>query len=120
MKATLVVLAAAGLLLGVEGVRAAPAGLNQIYVAGVSAQADARLANAGVDLPGRTVKARGTLSGDRLLGARVVESTGDLAVDRAVEDALRRMRTSPVPAELAGRDITLTLGEPPIVQAKAP
>lgn len=120
MKATLVVLAAAGLLLGVEGVRAAPASLNQIYVAGVSAQADARLANAGVALPGRTVKVRGTLSGDRLVGARVVESTGDLATDRAVEDALRRMRTSPVPPELSGREITLTLGEAPIVQAKVP
>lgn len=120
MKATLVMLAAAGLLLGVEGVRAAPAGPNQIYLAGVSAQADAKLANAGVNLPGRTVRVRGTLSGGQLVGARVVESTGDLAVDRAVEDALRRMRTAPIPAELSGRDITLTLGEASIVQAKVP
>lgn len=120
MKATLVVLAAAGLLLGVEGVRAAPASLHQIYLAGVSAQADAKLANAGVTLPGRTVKVRATLSGNRLVGARVVDSTGDLATDRAVEGALRRMRTSPIPAELSGRDVTLTLGDPSIVQAKVP
>ncbi|HEY8615679.1 TonB C-terminal domain-containing protein [Phenylobacterium sp.] len=119
MKTKLLVLGVGALLLGVEGVRAAPAAYAQAYVASVSAQADARLANAGVTPPA-LVKVRGVLSGDRLQNARVVETSGDLAADRAVEQALRRLKVAPTPPELSGREVVLTVGAPPIVQARTP
>ncbi|WP_374469255.1 hypothetical protein [Phenylobacterium sp.] len=120
MRTKLLVLGVASLLLSVEGVRAAPAAFHQAYVASVSAQADAKLANSGVILPDGMVKVRGVLSGDRLQNVHLAESTGDLAADRAVEQALRRLKVAPVPAELAGRQVTLTLGAQPIVQARTP
>ena len=118
MKTALLVLGAATLLAGAEGVRAVPAAYSQAYVAAVSAQADARLANQGVAVPGGRARIRGVLSGDRLQGARVVETTGDLAADRAIEQSLRRLKVAPVPAELAGREVTLTLGAPPPVAVR--
>jgi hypothetical protein len=116
----LLLLSVAGLFLATGGVAAAPDAQSQLFVAGVSAQADARLANAGVAVPAQTVKVRATLSGGRLSGVRVAQSSGDLATDRAVEATLRKMKVGQVPAALAGRDITLTLGPSPYVQAKNP
>jgi hypothetical protein len=106
---------AAGALF-VSGARAEPNFVDRIYLATVAAQADARLANSGVGLPG-ALKVTGQLSGERLSGVRFA-STGDLAVDHAVETALRRMPIAPVPAELSGRTVTLTLGPAPIAVAQ--
>ncbi|MCR5877849.1 hypothetical protein [Phenylobacterium sp. J367] len=113
MKTALLVLGAATLLAGLEGARAAPSAYSQAYVAAVAAQADARLANAGVAIPGGRVKVQGTLSGDRLQNARLVASTGDLDADRAIEQSLRRLKVAPVPAELSGRDVVLSVSALP-------
>ncbi len=89
--------------------------VDRTYLASVAAQADARLANAGVQLPG-ALQVTGRISGERLSGVQFA-STGDVATDRAVDQALRKMPISQVPAELAGRTVTLTLGPSPTVQA---
>jgi hypothetical protein len=116
MRAKLILLSAATLLLGAEAARAAPAAV-QTYIAGVSARADARLADVGAAVPAG-VKVRAVVSGDRLQSVRVAEGTGDLAADRAVEQALRRLKVETAPPELSGREVVLTLGVPPIVQAR--
>lgn len=115
MNTKLLVLGAAGLLLATGGVRAEPNVIDRAYLASVSAQADARLANSGVQLPG-TLKVTGELSGQRLSGVRF-KSTGDLATDHAVDKALHRMPIAPVPPELSGRTVTLTLGSTPLAVA---
>ncbi len=48
------------------------------------------------------------------------DSTGDLAVDRAVDQALRRMPVAQVPAALTGRTVTLTFGSAPVMAAQNP
>ena len=100
----------------VSGARAEPNLIDRAYLASVAAQADARLANTGVELPG-PLKITAQLSGERLIGVRFA-STGDIVTDHAVDQALRRMPIAQVPAELAGRTVTLTLGPTPIVQAQ--
>jgi hypothetical protein len=112
MHTNLLVLSAAGLMLATGGVRADPNLMDRAYLASVAAQADARVANAGVQLPG-ALKVTGELSGERLSGVRF-KSTGDLATDDAVARALRKMPIVRPPAELSGRTITLTLGAAPI------
>jgi hypothetical protein len=112
MHTNLLVLSAAGLLLATGGVRAEPNVIDKTYLASVAAQADARLANTGVQLPG-ALRVTAELSGRRLSGVWF-KSTGDLATDDAVNRALRRMPIAQVPAELSGRTITLTLGPAPI------
>ena len=99
----------------VSGSRAERSLIDRTYLASVSAQADARLANAGVELPG-PLSVTGEVSGERLSGVRFA-STGDLVTDRAVDQTLRRMPITQVPAELAGRTVSLTLSPAPIVQA---
>lgn len=120
MSTKLVVLAAASLLLSAEGVRAAPAAAYKLYVAGVAAQAEARLADAAVDLPTPTVQVRGVLRDNQFDNVRLVRSTGDLNADRAIQQALRRLKVDPTPADLAGREVVLTLGDTPAVQAGTP
>ena len=115
MNTNLLVLSAAGLLLATGGVRAEPNVVDRAYLATVAAQADARLANSGVQLPG-TLKVAGELSGERLSGVRF-KSTGDFATDHAVDQALRRMPIAQVPPELSGRTVTLTLGPTPLTVA---
>jgi len=117
MHTNLLVLSAAGLLLATGGVRAEPNVIDQAYLASVAAQADARLSNTGVQLPG-VLKVTAELSDRRLSGVRF-KSTGDLATDDAVNRALRKMPVGQVPAELSGRTITLTLGPAPVAVAGA-
>ncbi len=117
MHTNLLVLSAAGLILATGGVRAEPNVIDRAYLASVAAQADARLANTGVELPG-VLKVTAELSGERLSGVRF-RSTGDLATDDAVNRALRKMPIARVPAELSGRTVTLTLGPAPVVLAGA-
>jgi hypothetical protein len=117
MHTNLLVLSAAGLLLATGGVRAEPNVIDQAYLASVAAQADARLSNTGVQLPG-VLKVTAELSDRRLSGVRF-KSTGDLATDDAVNRALRKMPVGQVPAELSGRTVTLTLGPSPVVVAGA-
>jgi len=111
MHTNLLVLSAAGLLLATGGVHAEPNAVDRAYLAAVAAQADARLANTGVQLPG-ALRVTAELSERRLSGVRF-KSTGDLAIDDAVGKALRKMPIGQVPAELSGRTVTLTLGPAP-------
>lgn len=115
MNTNLLVLSAAGLLLASGGAHADPNAIDRAYLASVAAQADTRLANAGVQLPG-ALRVTGELSGQRLSGVRF-KSTGDFATDDAVNRALRRMPIAQVPPELSGRTVTLTLGPAPVAVA---
>ena len=100
----------------VSGARAEPNLIDRTYLASVAAQADARLANTGVQLSG-PLKVTAQLSGERLSGVRFA-STGDLATDDAVNRALRKLPVPQVPAELSGRTVTLTLGPTSTQQAR--
>ena len=85
-----------------------------------AARAEAKLAHAGVRLDGQAVKVRATIGSDgRLNGLTVAESTGSRDSDAAVEAALKRLPIGAAPAQLAGRGVLLSLGQPTIVQAKA-
>lgn len=119
MGMNLAALAAAGLMLSVGAVNAAPPAGYRLYVASVSAQAGARLANAGVTLPNGPVKVRGVLRDGQLDNVRLVQSTGDLNADRDIQQALRRLKVGETPADLSGREVILTLGAWPIVEARA-
>jgi hypothetical protein len=112
MKAQLLVLTSAALLLTAGAVQAAPHNPHQLFIERVSAQADARLADVGVALTNSPVRIRTSISGDRLGTVQVVQSSGDPNVDRAIEKSLRKMPVSQAPAELAGRQLVLTLGSP--------
>ena len=117
MNTNLLVLSAAGLLLATGGAHADPNVIDRAYLASVAAQADARLANGGVQLPG-VLRVTGELSGGRLSGVRF-KSTGDLATDDAVARALRKMPIAQAPAELSGRTVTLTLQPAPVAVAQS-
>ena len=99
----------------VSGTRAEPNLIDRTYLASVSAQADARLANAGVELPG-PLRVTGEVNGERVSDVRFA-STGDLGADRAVDQTLHNMPIAQVPADLAGRTVSLTLSPAPSVQA---
>jgi len=117
MIAKFMLIGATGLLLLTGGARAEPNSINQAYLASVAAQAEARLANAGVRLPS-VIHVSGSLSGDLLSGVQVA-ATGDFNLDHAVRQALRRMPLGQVPPELAGRTVRLTIPANPIVEAQA-
>jgi hypothetical protein len=108
---------ATGLLLVTGGAKAQPNATDQAYRSSIAAQAEARLANAGVKLPG-VIRVSGSLSGDLLSGVQVA-ATGDFNLDHAVREALRHMPLGQVPAELSGRTVKLTLGPAPLVQAQS-
>jgi TonB family protein len=113
MQAQLLMLSAAGLLLA-STAHAAPSAEVRRFIDQTEAAADARLAERGVDLQGRTAAVRVTVGGDgRLYGVQVVRSTGSRETDDAIEDALRKLRVKDAPAMLSGAQVTLPLGEAP-------
>lgn len=73
--------------------------------------ANARLAKAGVSLAGQSAEVRATVGGDgRLMGLRVVRSSGSRDTDAAIEKALNRLQVEAPPALLSGAQITLPVG----------
>lgn len=119
MKAQLLMLSAAGLLFAASASHAAPSEL-QRYLDRAHAQADHDLAAASVPL-NAPVTVRAYVGGDgRLNNVHVVRSSGSRDTDYAVERALKRLAVAGAPSPLVGSAIKLTLGEGPIVQAKAP
>lgn len=119
MKAQLLMLSAAGLLFAASASHAAPSELQQ-YLDRAHAQADHQLAVASVPLTG-PVTVRAYVGGDgRLNNVHVIRSSGSRDTDFAVEQALKRLEVAGAPTPLVGAAIKLTLGEAPIVQAKAP
>ena len=110
MKAQLLALSAAALLLASQAHAAASAPV-QHYLDDTRAAALQRLQSAGVDLSGQPAMIRAVVRSDgRLDGLRVVGTTGSRDKDDAIAEALRKMRGPDAPAELAGRELTLTLG----------
>ncbi|RAK59183.1 hypothetical protein DJ021_04895 [Phenylobacterium hankyongense] len=114
-------LSAAGLLLASAAQAAAPPRDVQQFLDSAHRTAVVRLEKAGVALAGRPLAVRATVDGaGRLYGLHVVRSSGSLDTDAQATAALRRMAVESPPYDLAGRDVTLTFGDAPIVQAKAP
>lgn len=111
MKTQLLALGAAGLLaLSASVAHASPDAQVQSFLKKVEAQADGRLAAAGVDLAGRTVTVKATVDAEGFLyGVHVVRSSGSRDADYAVEQALHRLRVNDAPAQLAGADVTFVL-----------
>jgi TonB family protein len=121
MKAQLLMLSAVGLLVAASSSHAATAPELQAFLDRAQAQAENRLDVAGVDLKGQPVAVRGSVDSEgKLRAIHVVRSTGSRDTDFAVEKALKRMSVANVPPLLVGGEVTLALGGPPIVQAKAP
>ena len=114
MKAQLLVLSAAGLLLAgapFSSASAAPVDV-QRFMAAANADADQRLSDRGVTLGDKTLAVRARVGVGRLNGARVVGASGSAELDNQVAAALRNLRTDKAPPELVGREITLTLRQP--------
>jgi outer membrane biosynthesis protein TonB len=118
MKAQLLLLSAASLLFAASA-HAAPSELQQ-YLDRAHAQAHQTLAAASVPL-NAPVTVKAYVGGDgRLNNLHVIRSSGSRDTDFAVEQALKRLAVAGAPTPLVGASIKLTLGEAPIVQAKAP
>lgn len=109
MKARLLMLSAAGLLLA-SAAQAAPA--QDRFVDQAKAQAHARLADRGVDLGGRTVAIRMAFGAERLASVGLARSSGSPELDSQAVAALRNLKTERPPTELVGRTLVVTLGEP--------
>jgi TonB family protein len=121
MKAQLLALSAAGLLLASSAHAAPPSDVQQFLDAAHRLGVE-RLQDAGVALGGQSLAVQGRVEGSgRLTGVHVVKSSGSLDTDARVTAALRRLNVAAAaPVALSGRDITLTFADAPIVQAKAP
>lgn len=118
MKTPILGLAAAALVLAAGTASAAGSQL-QGFLADAQAKAASQLANAGVDLSGQSVRVTAHVGVGELSNVRVVATSGSRDVDYKVESALRRVQLAYVPPQLIGYDLTLALGQPPLVQAKA-
>src|SRR5512146_451822 len=92
MKAQLLMLSAAGLLLAAPAAFATPDREVQAFVDHAQSAAQARLLAAGVGEPAAITKVRGVIGADgRLSGVHVVGASGSRETDFAVERALRRL-----------------------------
>jgi TonB family protein len=111
MKTQLLAFSAAALVaLSSTAALARPDSQVTSFLKKVEAQADGRLAAAGVDLAGRKVTVKATVDADGLLyGVHVVRSSGSRDADYAIEQALHRLRVNDAPAQLAGADVTFVL-----------
>ena len=119
MKTPILGLTAAALLLAAGTASAANSEL-QSFLADAQAKASAQLVRAGVDLSGQGVRVKAHVGAEgELSNLRVVSSTASRDVDYSVETALKHVRLAYVPPQLIGSDLTLALGQPPLVQAKA-
>ena len=110
-------LTAAGFLLAAPS-QAAPAPEVRQFLDHSGQKANARLVKAGVSLAGQTADVRATVGSDgRLMGLRVVRSSGSRDTDAAIEKALNRLRVEAPPALLAGAQVTLAVGGSPAAPA---
>ncbi|KQW73404.1 hypothetical protein ASE17_10825 [Phenylobacterium sp. Root77] len=113
MKAQLLVLSAAGLLLAVAPFSTAAAGPADVqrYVASATTDVGERLTERNLDLAGKSFAIRGRVQADRLSGVRIARSSGSAELDDQIVAALKNLRTEAAPVDLVGRELTLTLGE---------
>lgn len=112
MKAQLLVLSAASLLLVAAPLSTAAAGPADVdrYVASTTSDVGKRLSQRNVDLAGRSPTIRGRVQADRLSGVRIARSSGSAELDDQIVAALKNLRTDAAPVDLVGRELTLTLG----------
>lgn len=116
MKTELLALATGALLSAatLTYAHASPAG--DQWLADARAAIEARLTGDAVPDAGRTVVVRLNATGEpRTYNPRIVRSSGSLEYDLATRRALDGLRLRTPPAELRGRPITFTLGEPAAV-----
>ena len=119
MKTQLLLLSAASLLFAAHTTQAAPSDLQQ-FADRAYAAAGQRLDAAHLDLSGQPVSVQAYVaSGGRLNGLRVTRSSGSRDTDYAVEQALKKLTVADAPSALIGSTLTLHLGAPPILQARA-
>lgn len=119
MKTPFFGLAAAALLMAAGTASAANSEL-QSFVADAQAKASAQLARAGVDLSGQGVRIKAHVGAEgELSSVHVVSSMASREFDDRVEAALKHVRLAYVPPQLIGSDLTLSLGQRPLVQARA-
>jgi TonB family protein len=118
MKASLLLFAAAGALTFAANAQAANREVDA-YLQRAADTATAQIAAAGVETPSLKIRARVDSDG-RLTGARVVGSTGSLDTDQKATRALKGLRVASPPLALIGAEVNLTVGPPPILQAKVP
>ena len=111
MKTRLVVLAMAGALLTAGLAQAHPDSEVQGFLDQAYATALARVETCGVDLAAHPVTVRAYIDDDRRLRrVKVIESTGSVAADRAIEAALVGTPLDHVPPQMIAARITLSLG----------
>lgn len=82
------------------------------WVAKTKASLDAQVASQGLADDGRSVRIRVKVAPDGAGGLTIVESSGSADYDAAVKAAARKADVSRPPAELVGRTVTFTLGQP--------
>ena len=120
MKTRILMLGAAGLLFAASASLAAPTEL-QRYSDQARAKAQSLLDATGLDLKSQSVSVRATIDPwGRLYDMRVVRSSGSRETDLAVETVLKKVVATSAPLELTDGAVTMTVGEAPIVEAKAP
>ena len=111
MNLNLLAMSAASLCVAGSSDAATPSIDVQRFLILAQGVAQARLADAEVDLSGRSVAVRGSVGEDgRILDLHVVRSSGSVDTDLCVERALARMSMGDVPARLGGASMTLLLG----------
>lgn len=110
MKAQLLLLSAAGLMLSASAAYA-NSSASEHYVEAVRQAAQARLADKGVDVAGKPITVQLGVGADRISGVRIAKSSGSPDLDAQTLSALRGLKIGVAPAELVGRNLTLSLGE---------
>lgn len=113
MKAQLLVLSAAGLVLAASAAQAASLSTaKDRYVEAARTAAQARLADRGVDVVGKSIVVQVAVGARRLESARIAKSSGNPELDAQAVSALRGLPVADAPSELVGRTLSLPLGEP--------
>ncbi len=111
MKAQLLMLSAAGLLLA-SVAQAGPISLEDRFVQNTREDVAARLAERGVDVAGTPLSISIGIGPNRISGVKVARSSGSSELDARAISAIRNLRTDQAPTELIGRNLVLTLGDP--------
>jgi hypothetical protein len=119
MNTKLFAAAAAALSLAAGVALAAPDRAVQAVLDDAYSQAQAQVRD--LDLSAHPAKARAYVDAEgRLIGVRVVESTGSRDADYRVETAIKRVRLRDVPPGLIGAQVNLAFGPADTRLAKAP
>jgi TonB family protein len=106
----LVAFAAIALFSGATAAHAGPAA--DAWIAETGATLQTAVDGAGLSDEGKVVKLRFKLGAGGPNAVQIAESSGSADFDAAAKTAARKARLSRPPAELAGRSVVFTLGDP--------